>query len=217
MPKLQVEPWVSSQALAHRICSGRAARQHYAVGGFEIPSLPALSAESPAHPELVKEILHRFQMYVLDLHDSSARRTVALQIMAHPEQSMLGSLVRVYVLCRSARDSAAEASKDAKLFTRLAADCFPAGGVFSYGKPTALSATDLAHALFQCRPKCRSRRRASRKPTCWSFANTRIGRAGRRSAHSATCHIGYGQIGRWMHGWTSSASWVKFRSRRRCA
>src|SRR5579863_715124 len=55
----------------------------YAVVGFEIPSLPALPQERNQQlADLVQQVLYRFQLFLLDLHQPGTRRAVALQFMA---------------------------------------------------------------------------------------------------------------------------------------
>lgn len=123
--------------------------KHYAVTGFEIPSLPALDEEGSGRDKLLSEILYRFQVYLLELHDTKQHRSVALQLMAHPELSDLVSLVRVYVLCRSAHDTAEGARKDVEAFVQQASQSFPQGDVFKYGQPAWLDQQDLEKAYFQ--------------------------------------------------------------------
>src|SRR4051812_38451549 len=110
--------------------------QHYGVTGFEIPTLPAVTPEyKEARSSLVEEVLYRFQLYLLELHGQQERRAIALQLMAHPELSTLDSRVRVYVLCRSARDTPEAAAADVAAFAAQAKQSFPREGLFNYGQP----------------------------------------------------------------------------------
>src|ERR1700753_1280107 len=113
-----------------------AEQKFYAFTGFEIPSLPALPQESnDARDKLVEEVLYRFKLYLLELHDVNARRSVALQLMAHPERATLNSKVRIYVLCQAAHDEEQSAITDVRSFADRASQCFPQSGMFNYGQP----------------------------------------------------------------------------------
>jgi hypothetical protein len=121
----------------------------YGVTGFRIPSLPAVPGGYTQSPEtLVQQILYRFQRYLRELHVAGARRSVALQLMAHPERATLGSQVGMYVLCRTAESSAAEASAAAARSAQHAFSHFPKEGIFSYGSPVWLNERELRQALF---------------------------------------------------------------------
>ncbi len=121
----------------------------YACSGFEIPTLPALTRDqNQSYADVLADVLYRFQIYLLELHDASARRSVALQLMAHPDQSTLASRVRIYVLCRSAHLTSEQSVDDVRAFTLRAAQSFPRGGSYRYGEPVALNAADLNTALF---------------------------------------------------------------------
>lgn len=128
--------------------------RHYALSGFEIPSLPALSPEERSlQSQLVESVLYRFQLYLLELHEGVSGRSVALQFTAHPERSHYLSQVRVYVLCRSVGNSAEEAERDVLTLAQQAAQCFPREGIFHYGQETWLSQPDLQRAFFQDLPE----------------------------------------------------------------
>lgn len=122
----------------------------YAVVGFEIPSLPALPQErTEALADLVQQVLYRFQLFLLDLHQPGTRRAVALQFMADPERAALGSRVLIYVLCRSAHEDLPSAISDATAFARHAAQAIPRNGHFNYGQPVFLGKQELEHVTFQ--------------------------------------------------------------------
>ncbi|HLJ30241.1 MAG TPA: hypothetical protein VKY85_26275 [Candidatus Angelobacter sp.] len=121
----------------------------YAVSGFEIRALPALSPQQNQTSEsLIAEVLYRFQMYLVELHDAGVKRSVALQFMAHPEQAVMDSRVRIYILCRSAHADQNTALADVQAFAVRAAHGFPKGETFRYGQPVWLSAPALQTALF---------------------------------------------------------------------
>lgn len=124
--------------------------KYYGVSGFEIPSLPVLAPEDrSSQTNLVEEILYRFQLYLLELHEAGSGRSIALQLTAHPELSHFVSQVRIYVLVRSAQDSQAAAREDVLRLARQAAQCFPRGGIFNYGQERWLSESELRVALHQ--------------------------------------------------------------------
>ncbi len=124
--------------------------KHYALSGFEIPSLPALSEEDRnLQVQLVEQVLYRFQLYLLELHEGASGRSVALQFSADPEKSNYVARVRVFVLCRSVANSAEEAERDVLRLAAQAAQCFPREGVFHYGQETWLTREELASACFQ--------------------------------------------------------------------
>ncbi|MDB5902444.1 MAG: hypothetical protein JWM26_1322, partial [Betaproteobacteria bacterium] len=125
--------------------------KYCAVTGFEIPSLPVLAQEySDARGTLARQTLDRFQQYLLELHsDAPAQRAIALQLMALPEGVSVAARVRINVLCRSAHDAADKAALDADDFVRHAAASFPRSGMFGYGQPKWLEATELEHACFR--------------------------------------------------------------------
>jgi hypothetical protein len=122
---------------------------YYAVSGFEIRTLPALPAgQNQTSETIIADVLYRFQMYLLELHDPGVKRSVALQLMAHPDQSVMNSRVRVYVLCRSAHADLTTAFNDVKSFVARAANGFPKGETFHYGQPIWLPQPKLQSALF---------------------------------------------------------------------
>jgi hypothetical protein len=128
---------------------GPPALKHYALTGFEIPSLPVLPAEKGSErASPVEEILYRFQLYLRGL-DLGPHRSIALQFMAHPEKATLDSRVRVYLLCGSSHDDLKAARADAAALGLHAAQSFPKTGIFSYGQPVWLSAAELEHACFR--------------------------------------------------------------------
>jgi len=121
----------------------------YACSGFEIRTLPALTpGQNQKSADLIAGVLYRFQRYLLELHDSGVRRAVALQIMSHPDQAVMDSRVRIYILCRSAHSDQNAASQDVRAFVKRAADGFPKGEGFYYGQPVWLSGEQLQTALF---------------------------------------------------------------------
>jgi hypothetical protein len=122
---------------------------YYSVSGFEIRTLPALSPQQNQTSEsLIADVLYRFQMYLVELHDAGVKRSVALQFMAHPEQAVMNSRVRIYILCRSAHADRKTAVDDVQAFAARAAHGFPKGETFRYGQPVWLSAPELQAALF---------------------------------------------------------------------
>jgi len=123
----------------------------YAVSGFEICSLPALNGgQQQSYSEIVGEVLYRFQMYLLELHDVGVRRAVALQIMADPDQSTMNAKIRIYVLCRSACADADSAIQDVRTFATRTAQSFPRGAGFNYGQAEWMGQEALDFAFFRC-------------------------------------------------------------------
>ncbi len=123
--------------------------RHYGLCGFEIPSLPALAPEDQsAANQLLSDILYRFELYLLELHESNSGRSVALQLMADPERTSFVSQVRIFVLCRSAQNTPEAAQQDALSFAKQAAARFPRGGLFNYGQELWLDQGEISKALF---------------------------------------------------------------------
>ncbi|HEY6349549.1 MAG TPA: hypothetical protein VI636_09085 [Candidatus Angelobacter sp.] len=121
----------------------------YAVSGFEIRTLPALAPQqNQSSVNIIADVLYRFEMYLLELHDPGVKRSVALQLMAHPDQAVMNSRVRIYILCRSAHADANTALADVQAFTAQAAHGFPKGESFHYGQPVWLSQSELQTTLF---------------------------------------------------------------------
>src|SRR4051812_32637501 len=113
---------------------------HYGVTGFRIPALAVVPTGYTQTPEtLVQQILYRFQRYVRELHVADCRRSVALQLMAHPERATFGSQVGMYVLCRSAEETPALAAATTERAAHHAFSHFPSEGLFTYGRPVWLS------------------------------------------------------------------------------
>lgn len=124
--------------------------KYYAVSGFEIPSLPVLGPDDrEAQGKVLEEILYRFQLYLLELHQAGAGRSVSLQMTAHPEMSHFVSRVRIYILLRSAQDTPEAARADVETLADQAAQCFPRGGMFNYGHHRWLSDSELETAFHQ--------------------------------------------------------------------
>jgi hypothetical protein len=136
-------PWLDSLPLA-------AGLKFYSLTGFEIPSLPSLSpSDSHSQRALVQEILYRFQLYLLELHQAGYGRSLALQWTAHPERHTYLSRVGIYILCRSANINQATASEDVERFAQQAYDSFPRGELFQYGQPRWLEREELEALCWQ--------------------------------------------------------------------
>jgi hypothetical protein len=122
---------------------------YWAISGFEIPFLPALPPErSHQFPDLLAQLTYRFQLFLLELHDGGARRTLALQLMADPARASVGALVSVYLLCRSSQETAQLAKADVEAFAVSAGQSVPSSGVFTYGQPRWLNPKGLQRAGF---------------------------------------------------------------------
>lgn len=122
---------------------------HYAVAGFEIPSLPALPPENGNNrQDVIGSVLYRFRSYICELHSAGLRRSIALQFVADPEHSEFAARVRCQILCRSAKADEQAAKDDVTAFARQANRTFPQEGIFAYGGPRWLSKSQLEFATF---------------------------------------------------------------------
>jgi hypothetical protein len=142
---------VSSKKLPHfGFLPQTAELKYYAVSGFEIPSLPVLGPDDRAsQSNMLEEILYRFQLYLLELHEAGSGRSISLQLTAHPEMSHFVSRVRIYVLLRSAQDTPEAARSGVETLAHQAAQCFPRGGMFNYGHERWLNESELEVAFHQ--------------------------------------------------------------------
>ncbi len=148
-PPLPYYPHVVSAAAAAAPGAEIPAPMYYGVTGFRIPALAVMPTGYTQTPEtLVQQILYRFQRYIRELHVPDGRRSFALQLMAHPEQATFGAQVGMYVLCRTAEQTAEMALATAGRTAEHAFSHFPTEGLFSYGRPVWLDEPQLRHVLF---------------------------------------------------------------------
>ena len=123
---------------------------HYAICGFEVPSLPALAPESgPMRNEVTAAVLYRFRAYIAELHQAGRNRSLALQFSSDPDATRFNARVRCHMLMRSAHADPETAKREARDFAAQAMLTFPQEGMFSFGGPRWLDEQGLRVALFQ--------------------------------------------------------------------
>ncbi|UVO53760.1 ATP-binding protein [Sphingomonas sp. SUN039] len=123
---------------------------HYAISGFEVPSLPALAPESGTmRNEVTAAVLYRFRAYIAELHQAGRNRSIALQFSSDPDASRFNARVRCHMLMRSAHSDPETAKREARDFAAQAMQTFPQEGMFSYGSPRWMNKRALQLALFQ--------------------------------------------------------------------
>ncbi|TGX53529.1 ATP-binding protein [Sphingomonas gei] len=121
----------------------------YAVTGFEIPSLPALSPEGAQKGDVVGAVLYRFRSFISELHQPGRNRSIALQFASRPDESHFNARVRCHILLRSAQPDAESAKREVAAFAEQARRTFPQEGIFAYGSPHWMDRAELARALFE--------------------------------------------------------------------
>ncbi len=147
-PPLPYYPHVVSAAAAAAPGAEIPPPMYYGVTGFRIPTLAVMPTGYSQTPEtLVQQTLYRFQRYVRELHVPGTRRSFAMQLMAHP-RSRMGAQVGMYVLCRTAEQTAEMALATAGKTAEHAFSHFPTEGLFSFGRPVWLTKEELGETLF---------------------------------------------------------------------
>jgi len=120
-----------------------------AVMGFRIPALP-VARETPLSPQQqLAQLLRRFVVFTRALHIPQPRRAIALHVVAHPERSVLGAEVGVYLLCRVTHPNFSEGLEAAARVAQQVYQLFPTESLFNYDMPAPLSRDELQQATFQ--------------------------------------------------------------------
>lgn len=120
-----------------------------AISGFRVPALPVARETSRPERQQLAQLLHRFMVFVRSLHAPQGRRAFALHVVAHPDRSVLGAEVGIYLLCRIIHPSYTDALDAAGQLARQMYHLFPNEGLFNYGAPIPLSRQELEWVTFQ--------------------------------------------------------------------
>ncbi len=120
-----------------------------AVMGFRIPALPVARETALSPQQQLAQLLRRFVVFARALHVPQPRRAIALHIVAHPERSLLGAEVGVYLLCRVTHPNFSEGLEAAAHLAQQVYQLFPTESLFNYDMPTALTQDELRQATFQ--------------------------------------------------------------------
>ncbi|MBN2003176.1 MAG: ATP-binding protein [Anaerolineae bacterium] len=120
-----------------------------AVMGFRIPALPVARETTLAPQQQLAQLLRRFVVFARALHVPQPRRAIALHVVAHPERSILGAEVGVYLLCRVTHPNFSEGLDAAAHLAQQVYQLFPTESLFNYDMPTPLTRDELQQATFQ--------------------------------------------------------------------
>lgn len=120
-----------------------------AVMGFRVPALPVAreSTLSPQHQ--LAQLLRRFVVFIRALHVTEPSRALSLHVMAHPERSVMGAEVGVYLLCRATGNGYLDALDKTETLKKSIYQLFPTESLFNYDMPLSLSESELEVVTFQ--------------------------------------------------------------------
>ena len=118
------------------------------ISGFRIPALPVARDVGLSPEAYLSQLLHRFVVFVRALHDPTRRGAIALHVVAHPERSVLGAEVGIYLLCR-VTGSYTQAVNGVNRLASQVYHLFPTESLFNYDTPVPLSEEELRHVTFQ--------------------------------------------------------------------
>ncbi|HQE91254.1 MAG TPA: DUF87 domain-containing protein [Anaerolineae bacterium] len=123
-----------------------------AVMGFRIPALPVARETTLSPQQQLTQLLRRFVVFTRALHILQPRRAIALHVVAHPERSVLGAEVGVYLLCRVTHPNFSEGLDVTARLAQQVYQLFPTESLFNYDMPTPLTRDELQQVTFQTFP-----------------------------------------------------------------
>lgn len=123
-----------------------------AVMGFRIPALPVARETTLSPQQQLAQLLRRFVVFTRALHIPQTRRAIALHVVAHPERSVLGAEVGVYLLCRVTHPGFSEGLEAVAQLAQQVYQLFPTESLFNYDTPIALTRAELQQVTFQTFP-----------------------------------------------------------------
>jgi len=121
----------------------RALNLVHSVTGFRVPALPVARAAGQPPQAHLAQVLHRFVVFIRALHAPGRRGAIGLYVMAHPERSVLGAEVGIYLLCRAAAESHTQAVGETSRLAGQLYQLFPTESLFNYDTPVPLGEAAL--------------------------------------------------------------------------